>query len=142
MAINIYIYIIIASFSELCNCATHSHFALYVCMYQCQSRLGPEAYQVMSYASAARVSRGYMVCARARVAWLHGLCPRACRVVTWFVPVRVSRGNMVCARVVTWFAPVRVSLDYMVCLALALAQALALPRVASWIRELQRCSVY
>ena len=31
--------------SELCNCATRSHFALYVCvcicMYLCQSRLGP-----------------------------------------------------------------------------------------------------
>ena len=46
------------------------------CMYVptvCQSRLGPGAYQVTSYASAARVSHGYMVCARARVAWLHGL---------------------------------------------------------------------
>ena len=31
-----------------------------------------------------RVSRGYMVCARARVTWLHGLRPCACRVVTWF----------------------------------------------------------
>ena len=64
---------------ELCNCATCSHFALYVCMYLCQSRLGPGTYQVTSYASAARVSRGYMVCAHvawlahSRVAWLHGL---------------------------------------------------------------------
>ena len=33
--------IIIASVSELSNCATRSHFALYVCMYLCQSRLGP-----------------------------------------------------------------------------------------------------
>ena len=65
-------------------------------MYLCQSCLGPGAYQVMSYASAARVSRGYMVCARTRVAWLHGLCQRACRVVTWFVPVRVLLGYMVC----------------------------------------------
>ena len=76
------IIIVIASVSELCNCATRSHFALYVCMYLCQSRLAG-AYQVMSYASAVRVSRGYMVvlarmsrgyivCARARVAWLHG----------------------------------------------------------------------
>ena len=53
-----------------------------VCMYLCQSRLGPGAYQVTSYASAARVLRGYMVCTR--VAWLHGLHPCACRVVTWF----------------------------------------------------------
>ena len=96
--------VFIAGFSEICNCATRSHFALYVhvCMYLCQSRLGPGAYQVTSYASAVRVSRGYvvcararrvvtwfahvsygyMVCARARVAWLHGL--QACRVVTWF----------------------------------------------------------
>ena len=73
---------VIASISELCNCATRSHFALYVCMYLCQSRLGPRAYQVTSYASAARMSRGYMVCAR--VAWLHSLRPCACRVVTWF----------------------------------------------------------
>ena len=42
-------------------------------MYLCQSHLGPGAYQVTSYASAARVSRGYMVSARVRVAWLHGL---------------------------------------------------------------------
>ena len=75
-------YIIIASFSELCDCAARSHFALYVCTCVCQSRLGPGAYQVTSYTNAARVSRGYMVCAHARVAWLHGL--RACRVVTWF----------------------------------------------------------
>ena len=53
---------------------------------------------------AARVSRGYMVCAR--VAWLHGLCLRACCMVTWF------------ARVVTWFAYSSIAL------------ALALPRVA------------
>ena len=42
---------------------------------------------------------------RARVAWLHGLCPYTCRVVTWFP--RVSHGYIVCARarrVVTWFA--------------------------------------
>ena len=110
-------------------------------MYLCQSCLGPGAYQVTSYASVACVSRGYMVCARARVAWLHGLCPRACCVVTWFVPARVLRGYMVCARarvawlhglracrMVTWFAPVRVSRGYMICLAPALA--LALPRVA------------
>ena len=66
-------------------------------MYLCQSRLGPGAYQVMSYASAARVSHGYMICARACVVWLHGL--HACRMVTvtWFAPVRVSRGYMVCA---------------------------------------------
>ena len=63
-------------------------------MYLCQSRLGPAAYQVTSYAGAARVSRGYMVCARARVAWLHGL--RACRMITWFAPVHVSRDYMVC----------------------------------------------
>ena len=86
--------IIIASVSKLCNCATRSHFALYVYMYLCQSRLGPGAYQVTSYASAARMSRGYVVCARARVAWLHGL--RACRMVTWLAPVRVSRSYMVC----------------------------------------------
>ena len=50
-------------------------------MYLCQSRLGPGAYQVTSYAGAARVSRSY-----------------------WFVPARVSRGYMVCARAcVTWF---------------------------------------
>ena len=36
---------VFASVSELCNCATHSHFALYVCMYLCQSRLGPGPYQ-------------------------------------------------------------------------------------------------
>ena len=79
---------------------------MYICMYLCQSRLGPGA----SYASAARVSRGYINlhgCARTRVAWLHGL--RACRMVAWFAPMRMSLG-------------------YMVCLALALA--LALPRVA------------
>ena len=61
-------------------------------MYLCQLRLGPGAYQVTSYASAVRVSRGYMVCARAR----------ACRVVTWFDACRM----------VTWFAPVRVSHGY------------------------------
>ena len=77
---------VIASFSELCNCVTRSHFALYVCMYLhvCQSRLGPGACQVTSYASAARVT------------WLHGLCPRVCRVVTWFATVRVLLGYMVC----------------------------------------------
>ena len=60
-------------------------FTLNVCTYLCQSRLGPGAYILRtSYASAPRVSRGYMfarvyvshgymVCARARVAWLHGL---------------------------------------------------------------------
>ena len=53
--------IIIASVSELSNCATCSHFALYVCMYLCQSRLGPGVYQVASYASAARVSRGSII---------------------------------------------------------------------------------
>ena len=93
-------------------------FALYVCMYLCQSRLGPGA----SYASAACVSRGYMVCARAhayrvvtwfvpartRIAWLHGLCPRA----------RVSRGYMVCAQahaycVVTWFVPARTRIAWL-----------------------------
>ena len=66
-------YCLIVSVSELCNCVTRSHFALYVCMYLCQSRLGPGAYQVTSYASAAHVSHGYMVCTRAHVAWLHGL---------------------------------------------------------------------
>ena len=55
-------------------------------MYLCQSRLGPGAYQVTSYASAAHVSHGYMVCARARVAWLHGL--RVYRMVTWLHGVR------------------------------------------------------
>ena len=52
------------------------HVLILRCMYVptvCQSRLGPGAYQVMSDASAVRVLRGYMVCARARVAWLHGL---------------------------------------------------------------------
>ena len=63
---------------------------MYVYMYLCQSRLGPGAYQVTSYASAARVSRGYMACARARVAWLHGL--RACRMVTWFARVAWLHG--------------------------------------------------
>ena len=36
-------------------------------------------------ALACRVVHGYMVCARARVAWLHG--SRVCRVVTWFARV-------------------------------------------------------
>ena len=51
--------------------------------------------------SAARMSRGYTVCACPRacrvvkIIHLHGL--RACRRVTWFAPVRVSRGYMVCA---------------------------------------------
>ena len=34
----------------------------------------PGAYQATSYASAARMSRDYMVCACARVTWLHGDC--------------------------------------------------------------------
>ena len=73
------------------------HVLILHCMYVCQSRLGPGAYQVMSYASAAHVSRGYMVCARARVVWLHGL--HACCMVTWFAPVHVLRGyiHVVCA---------------------------------------------
>ena len=119
-----------------------------------------------SYASATRVSRGYMVCAR--VAWLHGLRPCACRVVTWFA--RVSHGYMVCARarvawlhglracrMVTWFAPVRVSRGYMVCARVAWLHGLrpCACRVVTWfayspspspttcgqICELQRCSV-
>ena len=49
-----------------------------------------DAYQVTSYASAACVSRGYMACARARVAWLHGL--RACRMLTWFARVAWLHG--------------------------------------------------
>ena len=56
------------------------HVLILRCMYVptvCQSHLGPGAYQVMSYASAAL---------------------RVCRVVTWFVPAHVSRGYMVCAR--------------------------------------------
>ena len=48
----------------------------------------------------------------ARVAWLHGLCPRACRVVT--------------CRMVTWFVPVRVSRGWLHGLPIALALALAL----------------
>ena len=60
---------------------------------------------------------GYMVCARARVAWLHGLRPCG--------GVRVSLGYLVCA-------PVRVSLGYMVCL------ALALPRVAGGSKDAPR----
>ena len=68
-----------------------------------------------------RVLHSYMVCARARVAWLHGLHPCACRVVTWFVPMRVSRGYMVCAHArVAWLHG----------LPIALALGLALPRVA------------
>ena len=48
------------------------HVLILRCMYVPMSvTLG--AYQVTSYASAARVSHDYMVCARARVAWLHGL---------------------------------------------------------------------
>ena len=51
---------------------------------------------MMSYASATHVSRGYMVCARAHVAWLY----------TWFV--RVSHGYMVCARArVAWLHGLR-----------------------------------
>ena len=99
----------------------YMYVCMYVCMYLCQSRLGPAAYQVTSYASAACVSRGYMVCARTRVAWLHGLCPHACRVVTWFVPARVSRGYMVCARTrVAWLHGLPSP---------SLVLALALPRV-------------
>ena len=64
-------------------------------MYLCQSSLGPGAYQVTSYGSAVRMSRGYMVCAHVRVAWLHDLYLRTCHVVTWFA--HVSRGYMVCA---------------------------------------------
>ena len=73
---------IIGSISELCNCATCSHFELYVCMYLCQSLLGPGAYQVKSYAKAPHMSGGYMVCAHACVTWLHGL--QVCLGVTWF----------------------------------------------------------
>ena len=64
-----------------------------------------------------------MVCARARVAWLHGL--RARRVVTWFA--RVSRGynnGLRACRVVTWFARVSHGLPS------PIALNLALPRVA------------
>ena len=67
------------------------HVLILRCKYLCQSRLGPRhgAYRVTSYASVARVSRGYMfvparvsrgymshgymVCVSAHVAWLHGL---------------------------------------------------------------------
>ena len=64
-AVAFLVIIIVASFSELCNCATRSHFALYVCMYVPMSvTLGPW---------------GVIRKCRARVAWLHGLCPRACR---------------------------------------------------------------
>ena len=103
------------------------HVLILRCMYLCQSCFGPGAYQVPSYASAARVSRGYMVCTRARVAWLqYGL--RACRVVTCFAPVRVSHGYMVCARArVTW-------LHGLPCPSPSLA-------ACGRIRELQRCSV-
>ena len=57
-----------------------------VCMYLCQSHLGPGAYQVTSYTGAARASRDYMVCMR--VAWLHGL--HTCCVVTWFAYKGIS----------------------------------------------------
>ena len=83
---------IIASVSEFCNCATRSHFALYICTYVSHAwALGhtkrrhtqaPRACRVVTWF--ARMSHGYMVCVRARVAWLHGLRPCACRVVTWF----------------------------------------------------------
>ena len=59
-------------------------------MYLCQSRLDPGVYQVTSYASAARVLCGYMVCARAHVTWLHGL--HACCMVTWFACVAWLHG--------------------------------------------------
>ena len=71
------------------------HVLILRCMYVCQSRLGPGAYQVTSYASAARVAWLHglracrMVTSRARVAWLHGL--RACCMVT-----SRARGYMVC----------------------------------------------
>ena len=127
---------VIASISELCNCATRSHFALYVCMYVPMSvTLGP--WNVPSD----------VICKhRARVAWLHGLCPRACRVVTWFA--RMLRGYMVCARVawlhglraccvVTWFA--RVSRGYMVCTRVAWLHGLRTCRVVTWFARVSRC---
>ena len=102
--------------SELCNCATRSHFALYVCMYVCMyvctyvshAWAGPGAYQVTSYAGAARVSRGYMVCA----------CG-ACRVVTWFARMSHDYNYMVCARArVAWLhglpSPIALALPYRV----------------------------
>ena len=64
---------------------------------------------------------------RARVAWLHGLCPRTCHMVTWFARV-------------TWLHGLRVSHGYMVCLALARRPSPS-PTACGWIRELQRCSV-
>ena len=39
----------------------------------------PRACRMVTWFVPARVSRGYMVCAR--VAWLHGLRPCACRLV-------------------------------------------------------------
>ena len=114
-------YSIIASFVIV------QHILILRCMYLCQSRLGPGAYQVthtqaphacrvVTWFVPVRVSRGYMVCAR--VAWLHGLCPCACHVVTWFA--RVSHGYMVCAHVrVAWLHG----------LPIALILALVLPRV-------------
>ena len=79
------------------------HVLILRCMYVPMSvTLGPwgvpsdvirkhrDACRMVTWFVPVHVSRGYMVCARARVAWLHGL--RACRMVTWF------------ARVVAWFA--------------------------------------
>ena len=77
---------IITSFSELCNCAAPSHFALYVCT--CMSvTLGPWGIPCD------------VICKRGtHVAWLHGLCPRACRVVTWFACVVCARARVVWLR--------------------------------------------
>ena len=86
----------------------------------CQSRLGPGAYQVTSYASAAaRMSCGYMVCARARVACGYMVCTR----VAWLHGLRpcASCGYMVCARA-------RVACGYMVCTCVA------------WLHGLRPCA--
>ena len=63
------------------------HVFILGCMYVCTYVSHAWVWGAISYASAARVSRGYMVCARARDAWLHGL--RTCR-------MHMAYGYMVC----------------------------------------------
>ena len=82
------------------------YVCMYVCMYLCQSRLGPGAYQVtaLAYGRAcrivtwfvpARVSRGYIVCAR--VAWLYGLRDAHTTRCTYHKSVPRSCENECCA---------------------------------------------
>ena len=67
---------------------------------KCRARVawlhGLRACRMVTWFVPMRMSRGYIVCAREHVAWLHRLCPCAWRVVKSFVPVRMSRGYMVC----------------------------------------------